>query len=812
MKEKNKKRRINPVKLKLKLSKNDLNSGILQNPSLRIKLTAKQYDSKQEKENISNINQEILSYLKKHSKTDEKNILAPFNTIPSRKLYSDYYLVIKDPESIKGIQEKIINNMIKSKQELIDRYILLFENAIEYNSPESILHSDATYLLQLVMDYKSIKKVKQSENITEMKGIFDAVEGNQLEIVKKLCESLKPNVNQFFSSNTNSSWSLIHCASYFGMDSILVYLMDTYDGNVESKDPIHQGTALAWAAFGLNISTCTLLITRYIADVSSINAQGLTSFDLVMANSDSHGSISEWKQVLNIQQGLGIDQHRAKLVLFQLLSLKHGKQSICELFLTLPSRTEYPDYYQIIQKPICINDILEKIHNSSYTIDMFISHIGLLIHNTQTYNEPGSMVYQNASFIKEALLYWMGDSYSDRLSKISILEDIDKSSDLTHVSNISRTRNGTQITEYSHNGAIYHPGDIVLLLSENNQGKPIICHIARFWKDKKDDVHLTGTWYLYPEQTFHLPSRKFFEMEVFKTKTLHDHSANHILRKCMVLPWSEYRKGCPEGFSASDVFVCDFKYSDSGRQMEKMKNWTKVTRIDLNELKLIPWAIPRHSIRAVPSVFCSITDKIASIPVHQYQRYDPNLTIEISTPKPIIVPCEESMIKSFCKIPNVLLSDSQTLNDDKHKYLVILRSQNKSCICYALVAPYGMDSLYLFIDKSWRSNLDNESDAVQQAGTDSAEYLYKSIKLGWIFTEMVFHNVSHRITPISDPAQLWNEQWICFPITLQNGLNVIELFTVNQPSIQPKTGQIVIEANKHVQLAIRLFVTKMTIK
>ena len=127
MKDKNKKRRIKPVKLKLKLSKNSFNSPeTSHNPSLRIKLTTKQYDTKQEKDNISDIKQQMLSYLKKHSKT-ERNILAPFNTVPSRKLYPDYYLTIKDPESIKGIQEKITNNTIKSKQELIDRYILLFE-------------------------------------------------------------------------------------------------------------------------------------------------------------------------------------------------------------------------------------------------------------------------------------------------------------------------------------------------------------------------------------------------------------------------------------------------------------------------------------------------------------------------------------------------------------------------------------------------------------------------------------------------------------------------------------------------------------
>ena len=60
-------------------------------------------------------------------------------------------------------------------------------------------------------------------------------------------------------------------------------------------------------------------------------------------------------------------------------------------FLTLPSKTDYPDYYEIISRPID----LKRIEMRSYTsIDDLVNDFQQMFDNACLYNEPGSMIYR----------------------------------------------------------------------------------------------------------------------------------------------------------------------------------------------------------------------------------------------------------------------------------------------------------------------------------------------------------------------------------------------------------------------------------
>jgi len=111
--------------------------------------------------------------------------------------------------------------------------------------------------------------------------------------------------------------------------------------------------------------------------------------------------------------------------------------------------------------------------------------------------------------------------------------------------------------------------------------------------------------FLYPEQTFHVPSRKFFENEVFKSSREREFGEEDIVRRCCVLFIRDYAKGTPalrgrhavgrgcgnrlarrsfwryrcsppgmpEGFAPEDVYVCESRYRDNSREMLPIKNW-----------------------------------------------------------------------------------------------------------------------------------------------------------------------------------------------------------------------------------------------
>ena len=77
---------------------------------------------------------------------------------------------------------------------------------------------------------------------------------------------------------------------------------------------------------------------------------------------------------------------------------------LCDIFLDLPSREDYPDYYEMIKDPRCLNQVAERIDSQSYTsLQELISDYELIFKNAMTYNVEGSMIYEDALLLKQAV-------------------------------------------------------------------------------------------------------------------------------------------------------------------------------------------------------------------------------------------------------------------------------------------------------------------------------------------------------------------------------------------------------------------------
>ncbi|KAJ1725303.1 ATP-dependent DNA helicase Snf21 [Coemansia erecta] len=76
----------------------------------------------------------------------------------------------------------------------------------------------------------------------------------------------------------------------------------------------------------------------------------------------------------------------------------------CDLFLELPSRRDYPDYYVIIRQPIAMKNIRRNVKGHKYAnVADFHRDWKLMFNNARTYNEEGSMVYNDACQMQRAL-------------------------------------------------------------------------------------------------------------------------------------------------------------------------------------------------------------------------------------------------------------------------------------------------------------------------------------------------------------------------------------------------------------------------
>ena len=85
----------------------------------------------------------LRSYLSLLSLSSGRQLALVFQTKPSRKLYPDYYQIIKNPIALDDIKKRLDTGAYSSLQTIRTDFELLFNNALEYNMKDSVIWKDA---------------------------------------------------------------------------------------------------------------------------------------------------------------------------------------------------------------------------------------------------------------------------------------------------------------------------------------------------------------------------------------------------------------------------------------------------------------------------------------------------------------------------------------------------------------------------------------------------------------------------------------------------------------------------------------------
>jgi len=87
----------------------------------------------------------------------------------------------------------------------------------------------------------------------------------------------------------------------------------------------------------------------------------------------------------------------------------------CELFLEIPSKKLYPDYYVLIETPIALDIINTRIHSTYYdTVQDFINDFRLMFGNARKYNQEGSWVYIDSIEMEKDMDLKLNELYKDQ--------------------------------------------------------------------------------------------------------------------------------------------------------------------------------------------------------------------------------------------------------------------------------------------------------------------------------------------------------------------------------------------------------------
>lgn len=97
-----------------------------------------------------------------------------------------------------------------------------------------------------------------------------------------------------------------------------------------------------------------------------------------------------------------------------------------------------------------------------------------------------------------------------------------------------------------------------------------IFRVEYLWKDNDGNRFAFGHNYLRPHETYHEPSRKFYENEVIRVPLHEIVPIDLIMGRCWVLDPMTFCKGRPIGCDESHVYISDLKMDKAGRSFTKI--------------------------------------------------------------------------------------------------------------------------------------------------------------------------------------------------------------------------------------------------
>lgn len=398
---------------------------------------------------------QLYSSVKSATGTQGQLLCEAFLKLPSKRYYPDYFKEIRNPISLAQISKKLQKGQYGTVSEVAGDMNIMFENAKKYNRPDSKLYKDAVRLQKLMQ-----KKVQE---LLEFDHQYSASEDDSVD--EPPAKKPRPNNNSGNSTPTSTPvpptpvhstnklltkgkyldniplkkrlYSLCKCLMQYicedGRQPMLMFMekpskklypeyykvierpidMLTIESNIKAEQYQSEGEILA--DFKLMFQNCR----KFNEEGSMIYEDAIKLEKILMDKVKELGPLNDTKPIPKTPKSNNplpkpkkavkldpVTSHKMRTLYLAIRDFKDQKgRQLSQIFLRLPSKVEYPDYYEVIKKPINLEQISQKLKSGHYEgLDDLCSDFILMFDNACKYNEPDSQIYKDALTLQKVVM------------------------------------------------------------------------------------------------------------------------------------------------------------------------------------------------------------------------------------------------------------------------------------------------------------------------------------------------------------------------------------------------------------------------
>uniref|UniRef100_A0A4W3IBT0 Protein polybromo-1 n=1 Tax=Callorhinchus milii TaxID=7868 RepID=A0A4W3IBT0_CALMI len=384
---------------------------------------------------------QLFDTVRSYRNSQGQLLAQPFFRLPSKKHYPDYYQQIKQPVCLMLIKQKLKSNQYETLDQMDNDLNMMFENAKRYNVPNSAIYRRVLKLQQILQVKK--RELSRRDIIEDGDSMVSSVTSDTGSAKRKrksethLRQRLKILYNTVVEAR-NPATGRRFCELFTVKPSKKDY-PDYYKVILEPIDlriiemNVRSGKYTSEEAFGDDLKLMFRNARHYNEEGSQVYNDANILEKMLKEKRKELGPLPDDEETASPKVKLSESSHGPSHCTLprSLPHLTHSltpscpmqRQKLNELyeavknytdsrgrrlsaiFLRLPSRSELPDYYLTIKKPMDLEKVRSHMMGNKYQdVDALVEDLVMMFNNACTYNEPESLIYKDALVLHKVLL------------------------------------------------------------------------------------------------------------------------------------------------------------------------------------------------------------------------------------------------------------------------------------------------------------------------------------------------------------------------------------------------------------------------